>query len=364
MIEREVIEKLKTWAEGGEEAPHKVHLYPTNRCNLRCPFCYQQLNPYDYSDVVSKERWLKLVGNLCDMGVDVIRISGGGEPLLVRNKTLPMMEIIKKYNVTGRMTTNGTLFKEEDVERIVDMEWDHMVFSVDGPDAETQDFHRGRKGTFEKVVDNIRMFNEVKKGKGTDKPKLEFGTALSAKNWNKTEEIIELASELNIEVITFEPLFVSNPRVEDLKLTEEERRKFVEKATELKEKAEKMDIFTNIDTVIDVGEVEKTGDLKDEILERSSEEDAVNNEFLKLPCYEPWLWPKVEANGDVGPCSTNLLDVSIKENNFKEIWLGEEFQEFRNLIKNKSLPSGCENCVSTHVPLQEEIREKLRKRLR
>ncbi|MFP4116156.1 MAG: radical SAM protein [Candidatus Aenigmatarchaeota archaeon] len=361
MIEKEVIDKLEAWARGGREAPHKVHLYPTNRCNLRCPFCYQQLNPYDYSDVVSKERWLELTKNLCEMGVDVIRISGGGEPLLVKGKTIPMMETVKNHGVTGRMTTNGTLFDEEDVERIVKMEWDHMVFSLDGPDAATHDFHRGREGTFKKVVENIEKFKGAKERRGEDRPKLEFGTALTTKNWKKVPEIIDLASALGVEVITFEPLFVSNPKVKELKLSQEERRKFVDKAKEWKEIGKEKGIFTNIDTVIDVGEVEKTGELKDEILDRAGEEErASENDFLELPCYEPWLWPKVEANGQVGPCSTNLLDVNIKSKSFEDIWFGIEFQEFRELIKEGDLPSGCENCVSTHIPLNERIRKRLK----
>ncbi|MFB6076125.1 MAG: radical SAM protein, partial [Candidatus Aenigmatarchaeota archaeon] len=162
MIEEGIINKLEKWNEDKVAGPHKVHLYPTNRCNLRCPFCYQQLNPYDYSNVLSKEKWISIVKELCEMNVDVVRISGGGEPLLVPEKTLPMMKEVKKHSITGRMTTNGTLFDEEKILETVKMGWDHVVFSVDGPNSRTHDFHRGRKGTFGKVIKNIEKFNEIK----------------------------------------------------------------------------------------------------------------------------------------------------------------------------------------------------------
>lgn len=365
MIENNVIQKLESWTHG-EEAPHKVHLYPTNRCNLRCPFCYQQLNPYDYTDVLSKEKWVQITQELCEMGVDVIRISGGGEPFMIPEKTLAMMEKVKEYNVTGRMTTNGTLFDEKNISEIVGMGWDHMVFSVDGPDAETHDFHRGRKGTFEKVVENIKKIQEIKKNSNSDKPKLEFSSVLSTRNWRKVPKTIQLAAELGVEVVTFEPLFVSNPEVEELKISREERKEFVERTRNWKELAKSLEVFTNIDTVIDVGEVEETGNLKDEILERSrgsSSESKEEMDFLDLPCYEPWLWPKIEANGQVGPCSTNLLDTNVKGKSFKDVWFGGEFQGFRELIKEGNLPSGCENCVSTHIPLNQEIRKELRNEL-
>ena len=364
MIEDAVIEKLEKWGEGKKAAPHKVHLYPTNRCNLRCPFCYQQLNPYDYSDVMPKEKWVSIIQELGEMGTDIIRISGGGEPLLVPEKTLPMMEEVKNQNMRGRMTTNGTLFDENSISRTVEMGWDHMVFSVDGPDAETHDFHRGRKGAFEKVTENIRKFEEEKRKNEKKTPSLEFSSVLSSKNWKKVPETIKLAKELGVDVITFEPLFVSNPKVEDLKLSKRERKKFLKKAPKWKDLAESIGIYTNIDTVIDVGEVEKTGNLKEEIIERSEENLQKNekseNPFLSLPCYEAWLWPKIEANGDVGPCSTNLLNANIKGKSFKDVWYGKEFKNFRKLIKEKRLPSGCENCVSTHIPLNKEIRRKLK----
>lgn len=363
MIEENVIDKLERWAEGKKTAPHKVHLYPTNRCNLRCPFCYQQLQPYDFSDVLSKEKWLSLTREICEMGTDVVRISGGGEPWLVPEKTIGMMRIVKEYDVTGRMTTNGTIIADEYIEEIVDMGWDHMVFSVDGPDAATHDFNRGVRGSFYKVIETIRNFNKIKREKGADKPVLEFGTALSRMNWRKCGEIVELASELDVDVITFEPLFVSNPQVEKLKLSEKDREEFVKRSCNWKQKAEDLDIFTNIDTVIDVGEVEETGSLKNKILERSENDSETENKFLNMPCFEPWLWPKIEADGTVGPCSTNLLDVNVKGKSFKEVWLGKEFDSFRELIKDKNLPSGCENCVSTHIPLNQEIRNKLEDRI-
>ncbi|MFB6089214.1 MAG: radical SAM protein [Candidatus Aenigmatarchaeota archaeon] len=360
MIEKEIIEKLSKWVEGKKAAPHKVHLYPTNRCNLRCPFCYQQLNPYDYSDTMSKEKWISIVRELCEMSVNVIRISGGGEPMMIPEKTLPMMREAKKYDVTGRMTTNGTLFNEKNISKIVDMNWDHMVFSVDGPDAKTHDFHRGRTGTFERVTKNIKTFNKIKENKNKKTPKLEFSSVLSKKNWGKVPEIIELANKLDVEVITFEPLFVSNPSVKKLKMSKTERKKFVEKAEKWKKLADSYNIFTNIDTVINIGEIEKTGSLKDKIIEISETKSTKNSgSILDVPCYEPWLWPKIEANGQVGPCSTNLLDVNIKNKTFEEIWFGEEFKMFRKMIKNRNLPSGCENCVSTHIVLNEEIKEKL-----
>jgi len=108
-----IVSRLIEWVKGRKAPPHRVLIYPTNRCNLRCPFCFQRLEPYDYSKDLSHERWLELTEELCDMGTDVIQISGGGEPLMVPETTIKMMEITKAHGVTGRLVNNGTQAKVE-----------------------------------------------------------------------------------------------------------------------------------------------------------------------------------------------------------------------------------------------------------
>jgi MoaA/NifB/PqqE/SkfB family radical SAM enzyme len=145
-----IISRLIKWSKGEKAPPHKVLVYPTNKCNLKCPFCFQRLNPYDVSKDLPKERWIEITRELCEMGVDIIQISGGGEPMMVPETTLKMMEIIKEYGVTGRLVNNGTLWKEEYVKKVVEMNWDNVIFSVDGATPEVNDKSRGVKGSFSK----------------------------------------------------------------------------------------------------------------------------------------------------------------------------------------------------------------------
>jgi radical SAM protein with 4Fe4S-binding SPASM domain len=139
----------------------------------------------------------------------------------------------------------------------------------------------------------------------------------------------------------------------------------MEKIPELKELSEELGVMANWDALVEVKDIEKTGRLREKILERAKPRD-----FLSLPCYEPWLWPKIEPNGEIGPCSTIFLshfcgrEVSVRSKSFDEIWRGEEFQRFRKAITEGRLPESCANCVSTHLALNSQIREGLRKWMR
>ena len=100
---KRITSRLLRWSKGDKASPHKVLIYHTNKCNLKCPFCFQRLKPYDYSKDLPKERWMQLTKEICEMGTDIIQISGGGEPMVASDTTMKMMEIIKENEITGRL---------------------------------------------------------------------------------------------------------------------------------------------------------------------------------------------------------------------------------------------------------------------
>jgi len=360
-----ITHRLAEWARGRKAPPHKVLIYPTNRCNLKCPFCFQRLEPYDYSKDLPRQRWFELTEELCKMGVDIIQISGGGEPMIVPDTTLNMMEIIKDHGIVGRIVNNGTLWKEEDVKRAVEIGWDNVIFSVDGATPEVNDRSRGVDGTLNKTVKSIEIFNQYKKRLGVGAPLLEFSTVVSKFNFSQLGEIITLAHRLKVCNITFEPVFVSNPSVEELKVSQRGREFIMGKIGYWKKLSKSLGVSTNLDDVFEVGEIEKTGNLKEKILEISKSE--VSHPFLRIPCFEPWIWPKIEADGRVGPCSTIFLsdfckkDVNVNKRSFEDVWYGEQFNEFRKSVICGNLFEACANCVSTHLSWNSRIREELGK---
>lgn len=361
-----VVEKLAQWASGGSAPPQRVLMYPTNNCNLKCVFCYQGLKPYDYKDTMPDEKWLAITNELCEMGVNTVQISGGGEALLRGSLVMEMMALAKSHGLTGRLVTNGTAWTEEWIRRTIEVGWDNVIHSVDGSTAEVHDRMRGVPGSFVKTTKAIRRFTELKKEFGMEKPLLEFSHVLTKWNYEQSVEMVELAHSLGVSVITYEPVFVSNPFVHQIKLSRQERERYlkelVPRALEL---ADTYRIRTNLDHVMGLGEIEKTGELKEKILfSQEKRAEMPHHHFLDVPCFEAWLWPKIEANGDVGPCSTNMLAENIKDKSFSEVWHGPPFSEFRRRIMDRDLPEGCENCVSTHLAWNREIRTALEQVLR
>lgn len=351
-----VINRLMKWFKGGKADPEMVQIYPTNKCNLNCIFCTQRLNIYENSEEMKRAKWFEIVKKICEMDIEKILISGGGEPLCVPDITMGIMNIVKDHGLEGRMITNGTLWTQNLIKETIEIGWDNIIFSLDAANPETHDYLRGKKGAFERTIRNIIRFKELKKKMKRSLPFLELTTVLNVYNYKEIPEIVRLSSRLGIETVNVEPLCINNPETKKLKLTEEQRKFFLEEIIPKAQKlADSFDIKTNFSRIIDVKYIERSGDLKNLILE------STTNDFLNLPCYEPWLWPKIEANGEVWPCSSVSLKGNVKDRSFKEIWFGEEFNDFRKRIWNHDLPEDCKNCVLTHLSINNEIRERLRK---
>jgi MoaA/NifB/PqqE/SkfB family radical SAM enzyme len=356
-----IIENLLNWYDGIKSSPEMVQIYPTNKCNLKCIFCVQRLNIYNLKEEVSKKRWLEVIEEICKMGVKKFLISGGGEPLSTPDKTFSIMKLIKSYNGEGRIITNGVLWNELFIKKTISMGWNWIMFSLHGANPETHDFLTSANGTFNKVIKNLELFLKYKRKMNCEIPSLEFTFVLNKCNFKEVPEMIKLANDFGIESVNIEPMCINNKDAEKIKLNEKDRKLFFKKILpEAKKLAKKLGIRNNFSKLEEFKLIEKAGELRNEIIKLNSLKKPSKSSLLNSPCYEPWLWPKIEANGEVWPCSTiQMKTTNIKERNFKEIWYGEEFNKFRARILNFDLPEECKNCVITHIPMQKEIRKNL-----
>ncbi len=127
--------------------PLIVSLTVTNRCNLRCIYCYGSYynrNIQDYPTNI----WLNLVDDLASLGTKLIHLEGG-EPLL-RNDIGDLIDYIKNAGMICRMNSNGLLVPKN-INKLKGL--DSLCISLDG-DPEANNENRGQ-GTYEKILDGI-----------------------------------------------------------------------------------------------------------------------------------------------------------------------------------------------------------------
>jgi MoaA/NifB/PqqE/SkfB family radical SAM enzyme len=350
----EKIRRLVEWSKGGKVPPFTLDINPTDRCNLKCIHCWQRaFKNIDSNYELTDEELIRIVKEGIKLGVREFEITGGGEPMMRKKLTLNLVEIIKKNKRFGNITTNGTLFDSSDAKRIVKMNWDRITFSLDGPDPETNDFVRG-EGTFEKVMQTISLFNQTKEKSKKKLPLIKFNVVVNRKNYDKLNEMIELARECNCSIVHFDSLTVHSEAGKKLRLTKKQRIEFEKNAKKAKELADKYGIWTDVNFLTNEF-LEKSNEME-EILRKESD----SKDFSSLVCYEPWWHLVIKTNGTAQPCCLyDEKEEDVRNKSLREIWFGKFFEEIRTNIKNKKFSKYCSICNAGQVFENRRIREDL-----
>lgn len=368
-LEQEKINRLLSWYQGRKQGPFKIDIEIHRRCNLKCLSCsrredekYSHINEFSKSIEMSKEKWLSIVEQAAELGVKEWHIAGGGDPPMLKEITFPILERIKKHGMYGILTTNGTNLNDEQIKMLVDIGWDRIHFSVDGPDEKTHDYLRGVKGCFNKTISTIKRFKEYEKEKGTDSPMLNMNTVLSTKNYNKIDKQVELAHYLGIEYMFIEPLMVYSKYGENLKIKEKHQKDFqknLKKAIELTKKYEIDSNFSNFDNNLDEELIKKSSSMH-EVVKKDMEKQ--NHPFLAIPCYDPWFHMTIKADGRVISCDVATDEgANIKQNSLKDVWYGHYFEKHRRLLLEKKIPNFCAQCNPSHTTQRRKLRKEIAK---
>jgi MoaA/NifB/PqqE/SkfB family radical SAM enzyme len=363
----ERIRRLKEWIENKRAGPFLIEIWPTNRCNLRCIMCGTwanrrrleeegiKYNPIEeMKNEVSEKRLLNLVAEAKELNVKEFLITGGGEPLIRKDTTLKLMKKIKAMGFFGNLNTNGTLFTREDMNDIVGIGWDMIMFSLDAPDAKTHDYIRGMKGCFKKVEENLLVFKKLKKKLRSDKPKIVFNTVLNNKIYDKIDKLIKFASQVECESITFIPLIPYDEVTRKIELNDHQKLKLSRKLKKIINVSKKLGVNTNLN---ELNFSVSGGKMNEAILNeiKNSPRDLVH-----VPCFEPFLHFLVKANGEATfCCMIENSSENIKEKSLSEIWFGKYFNEQRKNFINKKIREECKFCVFSQFLRNKETRENL-----
>ncbi|MBN2054399.1 radical SAM protein, partial [bacterium] len=200
-----LLDRLVGWAAGEVQPPFRMEINPTEVCNLDCVFCKRRVLGTAPRVEVPDERLLDIVAQAARAGVRQWRIVGGGEPM-ARPVTVEVMTAIKAFEMTGYMITNGTLFSDDTVERLVAAGWDNITISLDGPEAEVHDTLRGVSGAFGRVLRVLESFNRAKDRHNSVKPYISLHLVLCSANYNRLDDMLKLAAGHRIGYLFVQPL--------------------------------------------------------------------------------------------------------------------------------------------------------------
>ncbi len=138
-------------------------VFPTEDCNLRCTYCYEDHKPGSMSPSVLGGLERLIERRMRDLRH--IRLSWfGGEPLLAKNVVFELAEFVQKccaqsgcVHLPGSVTTNGYLLTADVAQRLIAAGQKQFHISLDGI-GEAHDHSRplvSGRGSFERIWANL-----------------------------------------------------------------------------------------------------------------------------------------------------------------------------------------------------------------
>ena len=141
--------------------------------------------------------------------VDKVVLEGWGESLLHKN-LIEIIRLVKAENSEVGFVTSGMGLNKEYISELINAGVDFIGFSLSGASSRTHDSIRVNSD-FQKLLGDIKTFNEIKSAKKLQKPKLHIVYLMLKDNIFEIPSLIGLAKGIGIEdVVLINLIHVTN----------------------------------------------------------------------------------------------------------------------------------------------------------
>jgi len=358
--------------------PLLLWLESTARCNLRCSKCGHASDPPGSARILPR--------NLPDAVVDEadayfaaavkVRTSGYGEMFLY-SRLRSLVERIKRYECWAEGTTNGVVIDRSEVDWLVELGYDQLVFSIDGAEAATMQRLRGADSN--KIWDILRYIRDRKEQTGSSKPQIVVGFVGQADNLHELPDLVRKLADLNISFLAVNTLHYKKyvPGSGDIyaELYRDYSLAHLERARveALIEEGRTLAVEANIGygVYIDLDRVYREGGLQDS--DEDDDSEAGGGELITIAapppaakveatpveapveaplepfyCVYPWSSLYVTARGSTMVCCSMDGDVGtvLNSGDLDRVWNGQTLREVRQAIAKGEVHPVCGYCVT------------------
>ncbi|MEW9095355.1 MAG: radical SAM protein [Clostridiaceae bacterium] len=283
-------------------APISMYLCITNKCPNNCLYCSSKNRAAEKE--LTKEEWIKVIGELQDMSVPIIGITGG-EPL-VREDIFDIIRAIDDRS-TAILFTSGFNLSYEKAKKLKDSGLFGIGISLDSCDKEKHNKNRNNENAFDYALEAIRNANKA--GLYTMAQ-----TVILKENLHEEKllRLFKLAKDNGAhEVKILEPILSGNllteKQLNNVFYTKSDREKLIE----IQHKANKRSDLPKITTF------------------------AYTESEAKFGCGAGNQHSYISASGELYPCDFVPMSFgNVKEESIKSLWI-----EMKNYIGNPKI--GC-----------------------
>jgi len=319
------------------EPPVCLYLETTNRCNLLCETCPRTFEELEPPTDMSWELFTRIVDQVPNLQRAVLH--GVGEPMLV--KALPrMIRYLKARGVYVLFNTNGTLLNPKKFRELIDTGLDELRVSVDAADAATYKQVRG-KDFFHRIVRDVGKFIAYQQQAGATTPRVSLWLTGLKETVQQLPEFVRMASSMGVREVHLQRLVfdeagfgMARPDSSLFERTRAEEQGAIDAAVAL---------GATLGVTLDASGATEPGlSLKQQ-----------TDDKPWATCRRPWSLMYFTAHGRALPCCIAPFSARGYENytlgdatqqDLREIWNGQAYQDFRENLLGDTPPKPCQNC--------------------
>jgi len=261
-----------------------------------------------------------------------LQISCAWEYSIAKNAP-EIIQVLNKYSDIPKIKilTHGNTLTEQMAEAIVSSPLKQYIFSIGESNKET--YERVRGGKFEKVIDNIRNLDLLKKKRGSTYPIIGVNLTIIRSTLFELLDFLDLASKIGVQQIVGRHLILNEGLENDSEVIRD---------------------FKEANSILDAAEHKARS--------YGMSFDIPKFVTKKEPkyCQMPWNSLYISSNGDVAVCPRIHIYEKIGnllESDLKEVETSQNLQKFREQFKNKKFDNPvcgvCEENKEHEIPINQ-----------
>jgi radical SAM protein with 4Fe4S-binding SPASM domain len=288
--------------------PFTVSLEPTTACNLRCPECPSGLRQFTRETGNLKQDFFRNTLSQLHKELMFLIFYFQGEPY-INPGFLDMVKFANEKGVYTITSTNGHFLNDANAKKTIESGLDRLIIAIDGTTQEVYESYR-KEGKLENVLSGARNIVKWKKELKSNTPHIIFQFLVVKPNEHQIDDIFRIGKEIGVDEVKLKTAQVYD----------------YENGNPLIPENSKYSRYT-----------------KGQDGKYSVKHALVNH------CWKLWHSCVITWDGLVVPCcfdkdATHRLG-DMRTHNFKEIWLGKGYGNFRKaILQGRDKIDICTNC--------------------
>lgn len=288
--------------------PVSISIEPTTACNLGCPECPSGLKKFNRPTGNLKTNTnQKIIDAVAKKGL-YVNFYFQGEPF-IHPQFLALVQYARSKKLYTSTSTNAHFLSSDLAKKTVESGLDRLIISIDGTTQATYETYRVN-GSLTKVIEGTKNVLEWKKKLKSATPHVIFQMLVVKPNEHQIEDAKQLAHELGVDEIRFKTAQVYEYENGNALIPENENYSRYQRMPDGRYK--------------------------------------IKNK-LENQCWRMWQGCVFTWDGTIVPCcfdkdAEHPLG-NIQQHDFKAIWKGSTYHNFRKLILNSRKKIDiCKNC--------------------